>query len=166
MNSMNFVLWKYPVHFLAYGLGSGFIPFAPGTMGSLVGVAIFWFMARLSTLGYAAITLVMAIAGIFICDQTAGDMGKVDPGVIVWDEIVGILVAMFLLPLRWRWILTGFILFRLFDIWKPFPINLVEHKLSGGLGIMLDDILAAFYTLLILHTVRLVLKRSETMLSE
>ena len=72
MNSINIALWKYPVHFLAYGLGSGFIPFAPGTMGTLVGVAIFWFMARLSTLSYAAITLIMAAVGIFICDQRAG----------------------------------------------------------------------------------------------
>lgn len=151
---MKFALWKYPVHFLAYGFGSGLVPFAPGTMGTLVGVLIFWFMMPLSALYYGAITLAMAIAGIFICDQAARDMGKVDPGAIVWDEIVGFLVAMFLLPSGWRWILAGFILFRLFDIWKPFPIRLVEHKLGGGLGIMMDDILAALYVLAILHAVR------------
>lgn len=156
---MNFALWKYPVHFLAYGFGSGLIPFAPGTIGTLVGVLIFRFLTRLPALYYAAVTLVMTIAGIFICDQTARDMGKIDSGAIVYDEITGFLVAMFLLPTGWRWILSGFILFRLFDIWKPFPINLVEYKISGGLGIMMDDILAALFVLLILHAVRWGLKR-------
>lgn len=151
---MKFALWKYPVHFLAYGFGSGLVPFAPGTMGTMVGVVIFWFMAPLSALYYIAITLAMAIAGIFICDQTARDMGKVDPGAIVWDEIVGFLVAMILLPSGWRWILAGFILFRLFDIWKPYPINLIEQKFHGGFGIMADDIVAAFYVLAILHAAR------------
>ena len=98
--------------------------------------------------------------GIVVCGRTARDFGARDHPAIVWDEIVGFLVAMFLLPLRWSWILAGFILFRLFDIWKPFPINLLEHKLSGGLGIMMDDILAALYVLLILHAVRWALKRN------
>ncbi len=151
---MKFALWTYPVHFLGYGLGAGLIPFAPGTMGTLVAVALFWTMAPLSAFYYGAITVVLGLAGIFICGQTARDLGLHDPGVIVWDEIVGYLVAMYLLPSDWRWMLAGFVLYRLFDIWKPYPIRLVEQKFGVGGGIMADDIVAGIYTLAILHLVR------------
>ncbi len=95
--------------------------------------------------------LVLALAGIFICGQTARDVAATDPGFIVWDEIVGFLVAMFLLPREWGWIAAGFILFRIFDIWKPYPIRLVEKSLGLGSGIMADDIVAGIYTLAILQ---------------
>jgi phosphatidylglycerophosphatase A len=147
-------LWKYPVHFLAYGLGTGLVPVAPGTAGSLVGVALFWLMAPLSALYYAAITVVLWVAGLFICGQTARDLGAHDPGAIVWDEIVGFLVAMYLIPRDWRWVLAGFVLYRLFDIWKPYPIRMVERGLGVGTGIMADDVVAGVYTLAILHLVR------------
>ena len=156
---MRFALWKYPVHFLAYGFGTGLMPIMPGTFGSLVGVAFFWFMAPLAPLSYAGIVTGLAIAGVFICGQTARDLGAVDPGFIVWDEIVGLLVAIYLMPRDWRWMVNGFILFRLFDVWKPYPIRAVEENLGGGLGIVMDDVLAGLYTLAILQLVRWSLRR-------
>ena len=157
---MRFAIWKYPVHALAYGFGIGLVPFAPGTFGSLIGVALFWFMAPLGGIYYAAIVVVLFLAGIFICGQAARDLGATDPGFIVFDEIVGFLVAMYLLPAKWRWIVAGFVLYRVVDIWKPFPINVVEERLGLGTAIMVDDIIAGFYTLVILHAVRLALKRA------
>ena len=156
---MKYVFWKYTVHFLAYGLGTGLMPFAPGTFGSLVGVALFWFLAPLAAPVYAVIVFVMALAGILICGQTARDIGAADPGMIVYDEITGFLVALYLLPARWQWILAGFIIYRTFDIWKPWPIHAVEENLGLGTGIMADDIIAGLYTLAILHAVRLILQR-------
>ena len=152
-------LWKYPVHFLAYGFGLGLMPFAPGTFGSLAGVALFWFRSSLGARAYAGIVVVMAFLGIFICGQTARDLGAVDPGRIVFDEIVGYLVAMFLVPRKVPWIVAGFVIYRLFDIWKPWPIHAAEIQLGLGSGIMADDIVAGLYTLAILHAARLVLKK-------
>ena len=148
---MKYELWKYPIHFLAYGFGTGLMPILPGTFGSLVGVALFWFMAPLAPLTYAGIVVAMGIAGIFICGQTARDVGVNDPGFIVWDEIVGFLVAMYLMPRQWQWIILGFVIYRIFDIWKPYPIPWVEKNLGLGSGIMADDIVAGIYTFMILH---------------
>ena len=160
---MLFPVWKYPVHFLAVGCGAGLIPFAPGTFGSLVGVALYWFaMAPLGAAGYAAAGGVLGVIGVGICAQTARDFDKPDPGFIVFDEIVGFLVAMYLLPVSWRWVLAAFVLFRLFDIWKPWPIPLAEQKLGLGGGIMADDIIAGLYTLAILHSVHYLIARATS----
>lgn len=156
---MNFPIWKYPVHWLAYGFGAGLLPFAPGTFGSLVGVGLFWFMASMAPLHYALVVVILFFAGIFVCGQTARDVGAVDPGFIVFDEIVGFLVAMYLMPASWRWIAGGFVVYRFFDIWKPFPIHWVEDRLGLGSGIMVDDVIAGIYTLMILHLVRLLIER-------
>ena len=156
---MNFALWKYPLHALAAGLGTGLSPIAPGTAGSLLGVGAVYLLAPLGALWYAALTLVLWFAGVFICGVTARDYGAVDPGFIVYDEIVGFLVAMYLLPTTWRWLLAGFIIYRLFDIWKPFPIGLVEEKLGIGSGIMADDVVAGLYTLGILQLTRFTIER-------
>ena len=144
---------------MAYGFGTGLAPFAPGTFGSLVGVALFWVMASLGAGTYVGIVVVLFIAGIFICGQTARDTSAVDPGFIVYDEIVGFMVAMYLMPREWRWIAAGFIIYRIFDIWKPFPINIVEEKLTLGIAIMADDVIAGIYTLLILQITRLALEK-------
>ena len=159
---MNYAVWKYPVHWLAYGFGTGLSPFAPGTFGSLVGVALFWFMASMPAIPYAIVVAVMFVAGIFICGQTAHDVGAVDPGFIVYDEVVGFLVAMYLLPTEWRWVVGGFVVYRVFDIWKPFPIHWVEDKLGLGSGIMTDDVISGIYTFIVLHVVRLLIKRLVT----
>ena len=101
----------------------------------------------------------IVITGIFICGQTARDTAAVDPGFIVYDEIVGFLVAMYMMPREWRWIVAGFIIYRIFDIWKPFPINIVEEKLPLGTAIMADDVIAGIYTLLVLQITRLALEK-------
>lgn len=83
---MKHAVWKYPIHFLAYGFGTGRMPFAPGTFGSLVGIVLFWFMASMAAGPYAAVVAVMFIAGIFICGTTARDVGAIDPGFIVLNR--------------------------------------------------------------------------------
>ena len=156
---MKLALWKYPVHLLAYGFGTGLSPVAPGTFGSLVGVLLVWLLAPLAPLVYAGVTAVLFIAGIFICGQTARDIGAMDPGAIVFDEIVGFLVAMYMTPVTGPWLLAGFIVYRVFDIWKPWPIHLVEEKLGLGTAIMADDVIAGIYTLAVLQLARLLLDR-------
>jgi phosphatidylglycerophosphatase A len=95
-------------------------------------------MAPLGAVSYAGIVVVLFVAGIFICGQIARDVGVTDPGLIVYDEIVGFLVAMYLMPASWRWIAASFVVFRVFDIWKPFPIHIVEEKLGLGTAIMAE----------------------------
>lgn len=151
--------WKYPVHFLAYGFGTGLVPLAPGTIGSLVGVALFRVMATLPRGYYVAITAVLGVAGIFICEQTANDMAMHDPGAIVWDEIVGYLVAMYRQTWHWGWVIAGFVVYRLFDIWKPYPIGLIEEGFGVGMSVMADDIVAGIYAWCVLRLVRWGLKR-------
>ena len=119
--------WKHPIHFLAYGFGSGLMPVMPGTFGTLVGIGFFYVLSSLDPLSYAAVVLVGGLLGIFICEKTAKNLGKKDPGSIVWDEIIGFLVAMYLIPHKWYWVLAGFVIFRIFDIWKPYPIKAVSY---------------------------------------
>jgi phosphatidylglycerophosphatase A len=156
---MKYAWWQYPVHFLAYGFGTGLAPFAPGTFGTLPAVVLFWFMAPLGAGTYAGIVAVMFVAGIFICGQTARDVGATDPGFIVYDEIVGFLVAMYLMPADWRWMAAGFVVYRVFDIWKPWPIHAAEERLGLGSGIMTDDVIAGLYSLAILQLARWLIER-------
>ena len=129
-----------PVHFL--GFGSGLAPKAPGTFGTLAAVPLFLLLAPLSSPLYLLLLIVMSVAGIYICGKAAEDAGVPDHGAIVWDEFVGFLITMFLIPISWQSILVGFLLFRLFDIFKPWPISYLDKNCHGGLGIMLDDIVA------------------------
>lgn len=131
-----------PVHFLALGFGSGLAPKAPGTFGTLAAVPLFLLMAPLSNTIYLALLVLMSIAGIYICGKAAADAGVPDHGAIVWDEFVGLLITMFLMPVTWQTLLVGFALFRFFDILKPWPISYIDKNCHGGLGIMLDDIVA------------------------
>lgn len=131
-----------PVHFLALGFGSGLAPKAPGTFGTLAAVPLFLLMAPLSNPIYLLLLIVMSIAGIYICDKAAEDAGVPDHGAIVWDEFVGLLITMFLMPVTWQTLLVGFVLFRFFDILKPWPISYIDKNCHGGFGIMLDDIVA------------------------
>ena len=131
-----------PVHFLALGFGSGLAPKAPGTFGTLAAVPVFLLMAPLSSPIYLSLLIVMSIAGIYICGKAAEDAGVPDHGAIVWDEFVGLLITMFLMPVTWQTLLVGFVLFRFFDILKPWPISYIDKNCHGGFGIMLDDIVA------------------------
>jgi phosphatidylglycerophosphatase A len=135
-----------PMHLLAFGFGSGLLPKAPGTYGTLVAIPIYLLLQPLSLVLYALIVLLAFIAGLWICQRTSDDLGVHDHSGIVWDEIVGYLVGMVFAPAGWVWIVIGFLLFRLFDIFKPWPILWIDQRVKGGLGIMLDDLLAGFYT--------------------
>jgi phosphatidylglycerophosphatase A len=138
-------VWRHPVHFLAFGFGSGLVPFAPGTMGTLVALPLFWFLQPLGTPAYVAALVVLFVVGIPLCERTTRALGVHDHPAIVWDEIVGYLLTMLLAPEGWGWVLVGFVLFRLFDIVKPFPIGWVDRRVRGGLGIMLDEVIAALF---------------------
>jgi len=142
-----------PIHFLALGFGSGLLPKAPGTYGTLAAIPLYLLLAPTTMTIYLAIVIVMSIAGIYICGKAAKDSGVHDHGAIVWDEIVGFLITMFMVPLSWKSVVVGFILFRLFDIFKPWPISFVDKNLHGGLGIMVDDILAGFAALACMHLI-------------
>ena len=134
--------WFNPIHLLALGFGSGAAPKAPGTCGTLVAVIIYWPLSQLSPEHYLLMLLVTSVMGIYICGQTAKDLGVHDHGSIVWDEFVGFWITMFAAPVGWVWVVVGFVLFRFFDIIKPWPISWIDKNITGGFGIMLDDVIA------------------------
>jgi len=144
-------IWTDPLLLLACGLGSGAARFAPGTFGTLVAIPLYWFMQPLSILYYGLLTLVLFLVGIGLCGYAARKLGVHDHPGIVWDEVVGYLVTMFMAPAGLLWIILGFALFRLFDIWKPWPIGWLDAKVSGGFGIMIDDVLAGIYAACLLQ---------------
>jgi len=144
-------VWKNPVHWLAFGFGSGAAPVAPGTFGTLAAIPIYLLMRDLPPLIYVLAVLAFFISGVWLCGRTSHDIGVEDHGGIVWDEFTGYLVTMFLAPAGWFWVVAGFILFRLFDIWKPWPIKTLDQKVKGGFGIMIDDVLAGVFAALCLQ---------------
>lgn len=140
------------IHFFASGFGAGLAPIAPGTAGTLAAIPIYLLLdATLGPALYAAVVLAMFALGVWLCRETERDLGTHDAPQIVWDEIVGYLVTMWLAPRGWEWVVLGFFLFRLFDIWKPFPIRALERRIPGGFGIMLDDALAGLYALVVMQ---------------
>jgi phosphatidylglycerophosphatase A len=141
---------KSPAGFLAYGCGSGLSGFAPGTMGTLFAVPFALLLKQLPAVLFWPVLIGLFLIGIYLCGATARRLGKHDPGGIVWDEMVGYWLTIAFIPAQWPWLLAAFILFRLFDILKPWPIRQSEKLFSGGLGIMVDDILAALYAMGIL----------------
>jgi phosphatidylglycerophosphatase A len=150
-------IWRNPIHFLAFGLGSGAAPKAPGTFGTLAAIPLWLLFSDLPILSYIAVIVVASLVGIWLCGQTSKDLGVHDHGGIVWDEFVGLWITYIALPEGWLWVLFGFLLFRLFDIWKPWPIGWADRKVNGGLGIMLDDILAGCMALGVLQAVNYLL---------
>jgi phosphatidylglycerophosphatase A len=140
-----------PVHFLAFGFGSGLFTKAPGTAGTLLGILAWMFLVKLSLVTYTIVIVIAALAGIYFCGKTARDLNVHDHSGIVWDEIVGIWLAMILVPVTWGWVFVGFLLFRFFDILKPWPISWIDKNISGGIGIMADDLLAGGFTAIILY---------------
>ncbi len=146
-------LWLHPVHFLSFGFGSGLAPKAPGTFGTLAGVPVYLLMLQLPLSAYLGLTLLFALVGVWLCDTTSRALGVHDHGGIVWDEIVGLLVTLALIPFSWLNLLLGFALFRLFDIWKPWPIGWFDRRVHGGLGIMLDDLIAGVFAAFVLGTI-------------
>lgn len=144
-------LFSHPAHFLALGFGAGLSPVAPGTFGTLVAVPLHLLFRRLLTEPvHLLVIAAMFAAGIWICEVAGRNLGVHDHGGIVWDEITAFLLVLFFVPAEAAWEAFAFLLFRLFDILKPPPIRRVDQSVPGGLGVMLDDVMAAFYALLCL----------------
>ena len=143
-----------PVQLLALGFGSGLVPRAPGTAGSLVGLAAAILAAQWGAWVAVAITTVVVVAGVWICGEGARRLGVHDHPAIVWDEIAGMMIAMLAAPPGWGWTALAFALFRAFDIIKPWPIREIDHAMGGGAGIMLDDVMAGILAALVLLLVR------------
>ncbi len=148
-----------PVHLLAFGFGAGLSPRAPGTVGTLVGVLIHvaYMVFNIGLEPRVMIVVAIVLSGIWLCGQSAKRLGVHDHPGIVWDEIAGYLLAVLFVPDDWYWIFAGFILFRFFDIAKPWPIGPIDKKVSGGFGIMLDDVIAGVFTAVALGLVQIVL---------
>ncbi|MDB2384541.1 phosphatidylglycerophosphatase A [Endozoicomonas sp.] len=144
-------IWTNPIHFLAFGLGSGLSPKAPGTMGTAAAIPFYLLMQHLSLWQYSLILLIATTIGVWLCDKASKDLGVHDHPGIVWDEFCGYWLTMLAAPAGWLWVLYGFILFRVFDIWKPWPIGWMDARIGGGLGIMIDDIVAGIFALIALQ---------------
>jgi phosphatidylglycerophosphatase A len=147
-NPIDKISLKNPWHFLAVGFGSGLSPVVPGTMGTLASVPLYFLLVQLPLSLYLVVVLASCIVGVKICQITSDDMGTHDHGSIVWDEFAGFWITMSLVPMMnlpvtdWRWVAAGFILFRFFDMVKPWPIGWLDKRVHGGMGIMIDDIVA------------------------
>lgn len=137
-----------PVHFLAFGFGAGLSPFAPGTVGTLVAIPFILLMSGLSLPIYLAITLAVTILGILLAHYSSRWLGVHDHGGIVIDEIAAMMLVMAFFPIDFKNLVLAFFLFRFFDVVKPWPIRKLDEKVHGGLGIMIDDTLAAIYTII------------------
>ena len=151
------LILRDPVHFLAFGFGSGLSPKAPGTAGTLAAMPLVYFALALPLWAYVLLTLVIIIAGVWICDNSSKRLGVHDHPGIVWDEIAGLFITLLAAPAGLIWLAVGFVLFRFFDILKPWPIGWLDRQVGGGLGIMIDDVLAGVYALICLQLLALLL---------
>jgi len=153
---VRFVL-RHPAHFIAFSGGAGLAPFAPGTFGTLLALPIFWVAGpRLDPVVYLAALAALFAMGVWACGVTGRALRQPDYGGMVWDETVAFLLVLFFTPVHGYWQAFAFLLFRFFDIVKPPPIRYYERVFKGGWGVMIDDVMAAFYTLLVLALVRAV----------
>lgn len=141
-------------HWVALGLGAGLVPVAPGTAGTLVGFVLYALLWPLPVPMQWGMLLLLFVLGIPVCGRAARALQQEDPGAVVWDEIVAFALVLEGTPHTWQGFATAFLLFRLFDIWKPFPIGWMDRRVRGGWGIMLDDLLAAAYALFVLRHLR------------
>jgi len=147
--------WRFilsrPAYFIAFGFGAGLAPIAPGTVGTLLAFPLYWlFFPQVGALEFLVLILVLFILGVWACDTAGRALGVSDYGGMVWDETVAFLLVLFLVPATLYWQAAAFLLFRLFDILKPPPIRHYDQTLKSGFGVMLDDLIAAFYTLVVL----------------
>jgi phosphatidylglycerophosphatase A len=144
-------LVSHPAHFIALGFGTGLAPLAPGTVGTLLAFPLYAVLAKLLSPLLVAGTIAGLFAiGVWACGRAGRDLGAADHGSMNWDEIVAFLAVLLLAPPGLAWQASGFLAFRIFDVAKPPPIRHVDRTVKGGFGVMLDDVIAAFYTLLLL----------------
>ena len=152
MNSVDTrqVALETPTGFLAFGFGSGLAPVAPGTAGTVASLPFAALIVQLPLPVALAVVVAAFLVGIYLCGVTGQKLGVHDHGGIVWDEFVGMWLVVLFIPFHWAWWLVAFALFRVFDAVKPWPIRWFDRRIHGGFGVMLDDILAAVYTLIVL----------------
>ena len=144
-------LLSHPAHLVAFGFGAGLVPVAPGTWGTLLALPVFLLVSpRLEPVEFLLMLAVLFALGVWACGVTGRAIGAADHGGMVWDETVAFLLVLFFVPATLPWQAAAFLLFRLFDILKPPPICYYDQSLKGGFGVMLDDLIAASYTLLVL----------------
>lgn len=144
-------VWTNPYHFIAFGFGAGTLPKAPGTFGTLVAIPFYLVMQHLSHLSYLALLIVIILASMWLCEKVSREIHIHDHQGMCIDEVVGYLVTMFAAPHGIKWIIIGFILFRLFDIVKPQPIKYIDEKFTGGVGMISDDVMAGIYSMIIIQ---------------
>lgn len=144
-------VFSHPAHFIAFGFGSGLAPIGPGTVGTALGFFLYHGLASvLSVQALIAVIGLCIAVGVWACDVTGRHLGVHDHGGMVWDEIAAFMLVLFFVPLQTTWQVSAFVLFRFFDIVKPPPIRFLDRGIRNGFGVMLDDIVAAFYVLLCL----------------
>jgi len=142
--------FSHPAHCVAFGFGAGLSPWAPGTAGTLLAWLIFWIAEGVPAAPALLCVAVFFALGVWVCDVTGRHLGIADHGAMVWDEVVAFLLVLVVIPDQLEWQAAAFVLFRFFDIAKPPPIRWLEARFKGGFGVMVDDLLAAGYTLLVL----------------
>ncbi len=152
-------LLSHPAGWIATALGAGLLPRAPGTAGSLVALLPWWFVLRELPLAWYLAVLVLGFGlGAWACGVACGRLGVHDHGALVWDEVIGMWIALILAPASSRpgtvvYMAAAFALFRLFDIWKPWPVRVADRRVHGGFGVMLDDVIAGLYALVVLQAI-------------
>lgn len=140
-----------PLHFISLGFGSGLLPKAPGTFGTLAAIPVYLLLSELSLSVYLLAVVIISLLGMYLCGYTSKRLGVHDhPGIVV-DEFAGYLITMIAAPVSLFWIAIGFVLFRIFDILKPWPIGWLDKKVTGGVGIMLDDLVAGIFALMLMQ---------------
>jgi phosphatidylglycerophosphatase A len=150
------ILLVKPWHWLTIGFGSGLMPWIPGTWGTLPGILLVLIATQFNLLIYVLIAIMTTVVGIGLSADLSAQLQQHDPSVVVWDEMVGMLWSMVAVPLTWYWMVAAFMIFRLLDSIKPWPISAIDQNITGGEGIMLDDVLAGVATLAIMHTLLII----------
>jgi len=146
-NFKKYVRLTNPIHFLAVGLGSGMSPIMPGTMGTLMAILLWLLFYQLTPILYWILIVVGFVFGCFLCQKTSDDTKTHDSGHIVWDEFIGMWITLFFIPrISILWVVIAFVVFRIFDMAKPWPIRWFDQKVAGGFGIMVDDVIAAIFS--------------------
>ena len=147
--------FAHPAHVIALGMGTGLAPVAPGTVGTALAFPIFMLLDRwLDAPWLFAVIVIFFAIGVWACGRTGRDLGVSDHGAMNWDEVVAMLLILLIVPDGWEWWILSFVVFRVFDVLKPPPIRYIDRTMKGGLGVMFDDIVAAFYTLLVVAAVQ------------
>lgn len=149
-------IWQNPLHFIAFGLGSGTMPFAPGTFGTLMAIPFYLLFRPLPVMAYIAVVIFFIIASSLICERASRDIHIHDHPGMCLDEFAGFFVTMIAAPHSLTWIILGFFLFRFFDIVKPWPISFIDQHIHGGIGMILDDVVAGLFAWVIMRIVMMI----------